>query len=295
MIIVITLAVWRSVDIWSEDRASRSEPTSAAAKLRPGEPRDWSFGRRRLGRTPQLRFLVHFCLHLALWPVPLTTFCLVDYFHCPWHHLLSLGCPFRAELLCSCGEHACPAAQVSQPRRPVRMLQRGHPAGNSVPCDREVITLCIRKWFGSESAFERLVTTDVSIALASTLGDASFSYVWLLMISAPMHWAYVDQVATRLHSLEMEAAAVTTIFNSTYYFVAFPLVGRLGIVLACKARRQRQQLWANELMTCAVYLAIFPVGTALLTMLHSCKTDMTGFSRCLVVEQTHQCSIRSRP
>eukprot|EP00439_Symbiodinium_sp_Y106_P077071 s1770_g16.t1 len=142
----------------------------------------------------------------------------------------------------------------------------GHPAGNSVPCDREVITLCIRKWFGSESAFERLVTTDVSIALASALGDASFSYVWLLMISAPMHWAYVDQVATRLHSLDMEAAAVTTIFNSTYYFVAFPLVGRLGIVLACKARRQRQQLWANELMTCAVYLAIFPVGTALLAM-----------------------------
>ncbi|CAE7279529.1 cpr6 [Symbiodinium sp. CCMP2456] len=143
---------------------------------------------------------------------------------------------------------------------------KGHPAENTVPCDRKVITLCIRKWFGSESAFERLVATDVSIALASGLGDGSFSYLWLLMISAPFHWSQVDQLATRLHAQDMEAAAVTTVINLTYYFLTFPLVGRLGIILACKARRQRQQLWANELLTCAVYLSVFPVVTALFAM-----------------------------
>ena len=142
-------------------------------------------------------------------------------------------------------------------------------------CDREVISLCIRKWFGSESAFERLVNTDVSSALASALGDASFSYLWLLMISAPINWGHMDQVAARLHAQDMEAAAVTAIIDLTYYFLPFPLVGRLGIILACKARRQQQRLWANELMTFAVYFAVFPEGTVLLAMLHSCKMEIT--------------------
>eukprot|EP00439_Symbiodinium_sp_Y106_P074899 s2061_g14.t1 len=64
----------------------------------------------------------------------------------------------------------------------------------------------------------------------------------------------------------MEAAAVTAIIDLTYYFLPFPLVGRLGIILACKARRQQQRLWANELMTFAVYFAVFPEGTVLLAM-----------------------------
>ncbi|CAE7555093.1 unnamed protein product [Symbiodinium sp. CCMP2592] len=142
----------------------------------------------------------------------------------------------------------------------------GHTEESFAACDREVISLCIRKWFGSESAFERLVSTDVSSALASALGDASFSYLWLLMVSAPISWGHMDQVAARLHAQDMEAAAATAIIDLTYYFLAFPLVGRLGIILACKARRQRHQIWANELMTCAVYFAVFPVGTVLLAM-----------------------------
>ncbi|CAE7400729.1 unnamed protein product [Symbiodinium microadriaticum] len=143
----------------------------------------------------------------------------------------------------------------------------GHPEDDSNPyCDREIINLCIRKWFGTESAFEKLVATDVSAALARALGDSSFSYRWLLMVSAPFYWGYMDQVAARLRAGDMRDAAVTAIVTLTFSFLAFPFIGRLGIILACKARRQRQQLWANELVTFAVFAAGFPVAGAILTM-----------------------------
>ncbi|CAE7765408.1 unnamed protein product [Symbiodinium sp. CCMP2592] len=145
----------------------------------------------------------------------------------------------------------------------------GHTEDDSNPyCDREIISICIRKWFGTESAFEKLVATDVSAALARALGDSSFSYRWLLMVSAPFYWGYMDQVAARLRAGDMKDAAVTAIITLTFSFLAFPFIGRLGIILACKARRQRQQLWANELVTFAVFVAGFPVAGAILTMPH---------------------------
>ena len=160
--------------------------------------------------------------------------------------------------------------------------------GSNLCCDREIISLCIRKWFGTELAFEKLVATDVSAALARALGDSSFSYRWLLMVSAPFHWGYMDQVAARLRAGDMEAAAVTAIVTLTFSFLAFPFIGRLGIILACKARRQRQQLWANELVTFAVFVAGFPVAGAILTMLHGFKMDMLGFLECLLTHATEQ-------
>ena len=133
MIIVITLTVWRSVDIWSEDRASRSEPTSAAAKLRPGEPRDWSFGRRCLGRTPQLRFLAHFYLHLALWPLPLTTFCLVGLFSLSLASFvvtwLSVPCGATSQLWRAClSSCASFASKTPSANAAARVTQRGTPS-----------------------------------------------------------------------------------------------------------------------------------------------------------------------
>ena len=46
-------------------------------------------------------------------------------------------------------------------------------AGNTIMCDREIITECIRLWFGSEEAFESCVRSEVCRVLIKGVLDGS--------------------------------------------------------------------------------------------------------------------------
>lgn len=67
----------------------------------------------------------------------------------------------------------------------------GHP-DRSVPCDREIVLRCIRRWFGSEKTFEDTVRALLPSLFAEQLGRFGFPYWLLLVATCPMLWSLLD-------------------------------------------------------------------------------------------------------
>ena len=69
--------------------------------------------------------------------------------------------------------------------------------GNPLLCDREVIRQCVSQWFGSTSAFEESVRSEVLYLVSIELQHV-FTIPWVLQICSPILWGFMDLVAASL-------------------------------------------------------------------------------------------------
>ena len=70
----------------------------------------------------------------------------------------------------------------------------GHvgPSGEATPCDRKILKECVKIWFGSEQAFEDTVRSEILEILNHDLNEKVFSTPWLLGVTAPSMWLFLD-------------------------------------------------------------------------------------------------------
>lgn len=70
----------------------------------------------------------------------------------------------------------------------------GHvgPSGEATPCDRKIVKECVKIWFGSEQAFEDTVRSEILEILNHDLNEKVFSTPWLLGVTAPSMWLFLD-------------------------------------------------------------------------------------------------------
>ncbi|CAE7452457.1 unnamed protein product [Symbiodinium necroappetens] len=118
--------------------------------------------------------------------------------------------------------------------------ERGHvdAQGRKVPCDKAVLTACVRQWFGSVDAFEDNVRSGVAAALSEGLGKGWFPYPYVLAAAAPILWGQGDFIASRLREGEFYNAGVTAIIGLAYWLAAIPFIFACGGLLVHKFRRR---------------------------------------------------------
>ncbi|CAE7383334.1 unnamed protein product [Symbiodinium sp. CCMP2456] len=110
--------------------------------------------------------------------------------------------------------------------------------GRKIPCDKAVITECIRQWFGSVDAFEDDVRSGVAAALSEGLGKGGFPYPYVLAAAAPTLWGQADFIASRLREGEFYNAGVTAIVSLAYWLAAIPFLFACGGLIVHKFRRR---------------------------------------------------------
>ena len=103
-----------------------------------------------------------------------------------------------------------------------------------IPCDKQVITECVRQWFGSVDAFKDDVRSGVAAALSEGLGDLVFPYLCVLAAAAPILWGQGDFIASRLREGEFYDAGVTAVIGLAYWFAAIPFIFSCGGLIVYK-------------------------------------------------------------
>ncbi|CAE7903476.1 GPI10 [Symbiodinium microadriaticum] len=118
--------------------------------------------------------------------------------------------------------------------------ERGHvdAQGRKIPCDKAVLTECMRQWFGSIDVFEDDVRSGVAAALSEGLGKGWFPYPYLLAATAPILWGQGDFVASRLRQGEFYYAGVTAIIGLAHWLAAIPFLFACGELIIYKFRRR---------------------------------------------------------
>lgn len=115
----------------------------------------------------------------------------------------------------------------------------GHEDEEEPQCDRQVVTECVHRWFGSVESFEKVVRTTVSDGLTSQLGQYSFPYRWLLGATMPILWAQLDMVAARFKAGDNHGGVVAFILALAMWLVAFPTVFVCWVCMASMLRRTK--------------------------------------------------------
>ena len=67
--------------------------------------------------------------------------------------------------------------------------------GNSVPCDKEILTDCIHKWFGND--FDHIVRNEVRKAFIAEVARIPFGYLWLVAAGTHVWWYHLDLSISR--------------------------------------------------------------------------------------------------
>lgn len=146
--------------------------------------------------------------------------------------------------------------------------------GRALICDREIITECIRSWFGSEEQFEEAVRSQVSNAFVKGVGYFAVPFSWFLGGTTSIMWACMDLSLARLRAGAYHHALVSAVYG---------LLGWLGICglgyficlwFVYKLRRRREQcLWdyaitvlgtASMLLICMPIHLVYPMLMRLL-------------------------------
>jgi len=139
--------------------------------------------------------------------------------------------------------------------------------GSRIMCDRQVLAQCITKWFGSLKAFEASIQNDVVREVHSQLG-LHFSYVWLLLVTSPLHWGYLDQVAARVRVGDWNGAVVVGILCLAYSFNIVPLFFMWALILVRYAREPRTNPCKDRLTNLLIW-AILVLSSLLLAVMQT--------------------------
>ena len=134
----------------------------------------------------------------------------------------------------------------------------GHTAANgtSMICDRDVVTECVKRWFGSVQKFEEIVRSDVRATLYRQLGGLLFPYRWLLMGSSPLLWGFIDAIAPRARAGRWDSAAVLTVYGLTWWLFTLPSIFALTLLFAQHVRKPLQPMWLDPIKTLMVSLVL---------------------------------------
>eukprot|EP00439_Symbiodinium_sp_Y106_P018491 s423_g2.t1 len=123
---------------------------------------------------------------------------------------------------------------------------------NARVCDREIITRCLRLWYGSVEAFEVAVRTRVRIVLHRQLGGLLFPYGWQVISASPLFWGFADLIAARGRAGNWKVAAIMLVGTVTWCFFLFPFIFQLTVLLANYCRQQQSHVWMDRLKSLAV-------------------------------------------
>ncbi|CAE7487481.1 ift122 [Symbiodinium sp. CCMP2592] len=72
--------------------------------------------------------------------------------------------------------------------------------GVAIPCDKELLSSCISRWFGSIEAFEGFVSTDVRDICVEQLLRIPMGYWWSVTFNAFVFWGHFDIAVSRAHA-----------------------------------------------------------------------------------------------
>ncbi|CAE7550897.1 unnamed protein product, partial [Symbiodinium sp. CCMP2456] len=125
-------------------------------------------------------------------------------------------------------------------------------ACNAKVCDREIITRCLRTWYGSVEAFEVTVRTRIRSVLPRQLGGLLFPYGWQVISALPLFWGFADLIAARARDGNWKVAAIMLVGAVTWCFFLFPFFFQATLLLANHCRQQQSRIWQDRLKSLAV-------------------------------------------
>ena len=140
------------------------------------------------------------------------------------------------------------------------------PSGQPVLCDRKVVKECVNIWFGSQEAFEQHVRSEVLEILTLSLQERVFTMTWVLAVTSPFLWAFMDLSASLIGHPETRfwahPSVLLLIDGLSFWFLGFPNVKDLLLMFCRVARAKHKNLYLEILknllvmFACAFILAI---------------------------------------
>jgi len=116
-------------------------------------------------------------------------------------------------------------------------------SGEFLICDRKVVQKCVDIWFGSQTVFENTVRSEVMNILMRDLSERVFTTTWVLAVTIPIVWAFMDLAITfahDIHNVDWYQKPTLWIFAEglAIWLLAVPSFKDLAI-LACRLTRSR--------------------------------------------------------
>ena len=140
------------------------------------------------------------------------------------------------------------------------------PSGQPILCDRKVVKECVNIWFGSQEAFEQHVRSEVLEMLTLSLQERVFTMTWVLAVTSPFMWTFMDLSASFLRHPETRLWAhpsvILLIEGLIFWLLGFPSAKDLLLMFCRVARAKHQNLYLEILknllviFACAFILAI---------------------------------------
>ena len=117
--------------------------------------------------------------------------------------------------------------------------------GEPIMCDREILTQCISKWFGSIDAFEARVRTEVRNRFIAHVSTFPCGYAWMLAINMLVIWGQTDFAVARARGRDFNWAAAQLVIGVAAVFWISPTS---YLIAGWLARWQSRQASCMRLM-----------------------------------------------
>eukprot|EP00438_Fugacium_kawagutii_P018308 Skav212457 [mRNA] locus=scaffold385:161244:162818:+ [translate_table: standard] len=135
--------------------------------------------------------------------------------------------------------------------------------GDALLCDRKVVKDI---WFGSQEAFEQTVRSQVLDILTHELSENVFTTTWVLSVTSPVIWAFVDLSMSFLSEIGKAKSPWRFDFPGflleglSIWLITIPNIKML-LILLCRLTRRRPQHACLEFLknTAAVCMIMLPV------------------------------------
>ena len=119
-------------------------------------------------------------------------------------------------------------------------------------CDRKVVKECVKIWFGSQEAFEETVRSEVLETLMVVLSEEVFTNRWILGVTCPLLWAFMDLSASFTHWVILSDFWKSTSLNYLLeglmiWLVAVPSFKNV-LIMICKLSRTKGRTLCIEIL-----------------------------------------------
>eukprot|EP00438_Fugacium_kawagutii_P021616 Skav212200 [mRNA] locus=scaffold754:684013:685305:+ [translate_table: standard] len=162
-------------------------------------------------------------------------------------------------------------------------------SGRPVPCDRLIVEQCVTMWFGSIQAFEESFRSELSDVITEELRQNVFTQGWILKVSMPILWAFMDFVATNINIGHWAIATEGSVLCLVVCVLCAPMFGEFGIFLTRRYCRRATccggGVFADVLVNLALILALEVIAAlmgglllATYSTFHSSPASVRGFA-----------------
>lgn len=143
-------------------------------------------------------------------------------------------------------------------------------AGQTIPCDRELVYEALKRWFGEEDVQDDSHLDDFDLMVRSAFGmsrnrgqNGNMPYRHAIFISCPALWTFVARFPYHLLFLDGQIAVQMCVEDLMWYICVWPsLIGcvfRIIICLPLHVDRRRWKVWCKNVCILAVACACFGV------------------------------------